>query len=88
MAPALLVDADADLYSSTVQSLGWMCAHRLLVSGSVVYYDDWGAGGSHGQQRAHQEIASAYNITFQQVPVIATMPMDNGRPIRLAGRVA
>ena len=88
MAPALLVDADADLYSSTVQSLGWMCAHHLLVSGSLVYYDDWGAGGSHGQQRAHQEIASAYNITFQQVPVIATMPMDNGRPIRLAGRVA
>lgn len=41
MAPAMLVDADADPYSSTVQSLGWMCDHRLLVRGTVIYYDDW-----------------------------------------------
>ena len=87
MAPALLVDADADLYSSTVQSLGWMCAHRLLVRGTVIYYDDWAAGGPHGQQRAHAEIASAFNVSFEQVPVTATAGSGR-RKLKLADRVA
>jgi len=87
MAPALLVDADADLYSSTVQSLGWMCAHRLLVRGTVIYYDDWAAGGPHGQQRAHAEIASAFNVSFERVPVIATSVLGR-RELQLGDRVA
>ena len=85
--PGWLLRSDADLYSSTVQSLGWMCAHRLLVRGTVIYYDDWAAGGPHGQQRAHAEIASAFNVSFEQVPVTATAGSGR-RKLKLADRVA
>ena len=89
MAPAMLVDADADLYSSTAQSLGWMCAHRLLVRGTVIYYDDWAAGGPYGQQRAHAEIAAAFNVTFERLPVTTTTVLGRSRlEIRLGDRVA
>jgi len=53
--PALYVDIDVDLYSSTVQVLEWLLTSQILVPGTVIYYDDWISGGRQGNQKAHQE---------------------------------
>ena len=39
--PAVYVDIDCDLHSSTVTVLRWLLNNRLLVPGSLVGYDDW-----------------------------------------------
>ena len=67
MAPALYVDADADLYSSTQQSLSWMLDHGLIQQDTVIYYDDWSPGHRHkgslsGQQWAHAHLAHQYRV--------------------------
>ena len=41
MAPAFLVDIDADLYTSSFQALDWMFAQGLVRPGTLVGYDDW-----------------------------------------------
>ena len=47
--PALHVDCDVDIYVSTMQSLDWMLANKLLVPSSTVRYDDWPTlNASHG----------------------------------------
>lgn len=53
--PALYVDIDVDLYSSTVQVLEWLLTSQILVPGTVIYYDDWMSGGVLGNKKAHQE---------------------------------
>jgi len=58
--PALYVDIDVDLYSSTVQVLEWLLTFRLLVPGTVIYYDDWRTGGSGGNQKAHYETLAKF----------------------------
>ena len=62
MRPAMLVDCDADLYSSTWQSLGWMLEHRLITAGTVLFYDDWKAGSNGGQALAHAELVKKYKM--------------------------
>ena len=59
--PARYVDIDVDLYSSTIQVLEWLLTSRILVPGTVIYYDDWSSGGPQGNQKAHQE-------TFEKFP--------------------
>jgi len=39
--PALFVDLDCDLHSSTMEAYRWMFESRLIVPGTVVRYDDW-----------------------------------------------
>ena len=41
MRPALLVDIDCDLYTSSKQALTFMLESGLLVPGTFVYYDDF-----------------------------------------------
>ncbi|KAK3235442.1 hypothetical protein CYMTET_54336 [Cymbomonas tetramitiformis] len=41
MAPALYVDIDCDLHTSTVQSLDWMFREGLIQVGTLIGYDDW-----------------------------------------------
>lgn len=67
MRPALYVDGDADLYSSTYQSLNWMLRHSLLERGSVLFYDDWRSGASVGQDRAHIELATACDMRTEEL---------------------
>ena len=55
MRPALYVDLDVDLYTSTSAALDWLFDRRLLPVGAVLYYDDWGSGGLVGQRRAHRD---------------------------------
>eukprot|EP00798_Chlamydomonas_sp_ICE-L_P016105 gene16105-22247_t len=62
--PALFVDLDCDLYSSTLQALDWMLSHELIVPGTVIFYDDWTHGGPEGQQKAHKEMMKKYGLTF------------------------
>ena len=68
MRPALYVDVDADLYSSSLQALDWLFQMKLIVPGvTVIGYDDWDFGGPQGEQRAHREIAGRYGVTFKRV---------------------
>lgn len=78
--PALLVDLDCDLYSSTVQALDWMLTHGLIVPGTVLYYDDWIHGGPEGQQKAHEEMMEKHGVTFQYRVGSSLHP--NSKPFR------
>ena len=66
LASALLVDVDVDLHSSTMQCMSWLLAHRLLVPGSFVRYDDWRASWQqYGEGKAHRELTLRHNITWR-----------------------
>ena len=67
MRPALYVDLDCDLYSSTELALDFLARHRLLVAGTILGYDDWTTGGPGGQQRAHAEVAAKYGIVLRML---------------------
>ena len=63
MRPALFVDLDVDIFSSTVQASTWLIQSRLLQRGAVVGYDDWMGDASNastisfsGQSRSHFEV--------------------------------
>jgi len=61
MKPASWVDIDVDLYSSTIDVLEFMITNKLIVSGTLVYCDDW-KGIEFGEGRAFLEISNKYNL--------------------------
>ena len=75
--PALHVDMDADIYLSAMQALDWMFAHKLIVPGTFLRYDDYprinathgAAKGTnlYGQARAHYELSEKWDVTWQLV---------------------
>ena len=67
MQPAVYVDFDVDLYTSTLQALKWMLSSRLVVPGTLLFYDDWDAGGKGGQQRAHREATQEYSVVLRNL---------------------
>lgn len=71
VSPALFVDMDCDLYSSTEQALSWLLTNRLLSPSrgvrTVISYDDWGAGGANGQSLAHRKVLERHNATAKLV---------------------
>jgi|TARA_B110001469_G_scaffold51374_1_gene49901 hypothetical protein len=69
MKPALLVDVDVDLYISAYQCLDWMFTHRLIVPGTVVYYDDVKEVKAEdgGELAAHEEITAKYSVNWRKV---------------------
>lgn len=68
--PALLVDVDVDLYSSSMQCLTWMLDRRLIVPGTLVRYDDFRQPRQRfGEGRAHREITRKYRITWRNLGV-------------------
>ena len=69
MRPALFVDIDVDLYSSTRTALEWLFASRLIVRGTIIAYDDIAAGGGYadGEGLAHQEAVLKYNVTAREI---------------------
>ena len=69
MKPALLVDVDVDLYISAYQCLDWMFTHRLIVPGTVVYYDDVEdvKAEDGGELAAHEEMTAKYNVNWRKV---------------------
>lgn len=66
MKPASWVDIDVDLYSSTIDVLEFMITNKLIVPGTLFYYDDW-KDTSFGEGRAHEEICEKYNIQMQHL---------------------
>ena len=67
MRPALFVEFDCDLYISTLQALNFMLAHKLIVKGTLIGYDDYGLGGAGGQARAHREVLQKYRLKVSPV---------------------
>ena len=78
MRPATYVDIDVDLYGSSKLVLDFMLRHRLVVTGTLIGYDDvWvlpcvGGGESMsplqvGEGRAHAEAAAKYDVEFECV---------------------
>ena len=67
MKPALYVDIDADLYSSSLQALEWLFRMGLIVPGTIIGYDDWTFGGPQGEQRAHREVLQRFGVQVNDV---------------------
>ena len=72
--PALLVDFDCDLYSSTLQAYHWLLHHRLIRPGTIVRYDDWplrSAGGKPwGQALAHDEVTEQFGLNWTRLDIV------------------
>lgn len=77
MRPALLLDIDCDLYSSSKQALQFMLEEGLLVPGTFVYYDDYSLEDwrvspkkhPYKEERlAHYEITEEWRLTWRQLP--------------------
>jgi len=67
--PALLVDVDVDLHSSSVHVLSWLLGHGLLVPGvTYVRYDDWRREGQWwGEAIAHKQMTDAYKLRWRRL---------------------
>jgi len=75
--PAIYVDIDCDIYSSTYEVLNFMVKNNLIVKGTIIGYDDWGGTKGwremkDGESRAHKEIQEKYNIEFEEMGSIGT----------------
>ena len=75
MRPALYVDIDCDVYSSSITALRWLLKSNIIVPGTVVGYDDWKYGGSGsdsqlmGEPRAHAEVTKEFGLEWRSVNV-------------------
>ena len=72
MKPAFYIDIDCDLYCSTYDALDFMFRNKLIKTGTLIGYDDW--GGSEGWQnhlsgesRAHKEMLEKYNASCVEI---------------------
>jgi hypothetical protein len=70
--PAVYVDIDCDLYSSTIDCLEWLYSNRLIVPGTVIGYDDWGGTpgwetNADGESRAHYEMCEKYKVRAKKI---------------------
>jgi hypothetical protein len=64
--PVLYADIDCDLYVSARDALQWMLGNGLVVSGTVVGYDDiWVSGDAQGEGRAHKEMVAKFGLVLQ-----------------------
>ena len=79
MRPALLVDLDCDLYTSSVQAMRFVLDAGILVPGTYVYLDDimpwiWRDSTKPAleQKLAYQELTAEYGLEWQEVPLNAT----------------
>jgi len=67
--PAVYVDIDADLYGSTLGVLDFMFSNKLIRTGTLIGYDDWGDTDlwTAGESRAHKEIMVKYGARCAQL---------------------
>lgn len=63
---ASLINIDCDLYCSAKQALHFMFRNKLVGSGTLLYFDDWGsrlhATNGDGESRAWFEISEEFNV--------------------------
>jgi hypothetical protein len=91
--PARYVDMDADLYSSTHEALDFLLRNRLLVTGSLIGYDDiWVLPCANGRRvsplevgegRAHAEMAARYDVEFACVAGACDLEASRYDPSRV-----
>ena len=92
MRPALLIDLDCDLYTSSAQALTFALEAELLVPGTYVYLDDvmpWAWADSQTppleQKLAFQEVTNAWGLTWEEVPLNASRrDYASTRPVLMA----
>lgn len=67
--PAIYVDIDADLYSSTIDVLDFLLAQSLIQVGTIIGYDDWGDTElwTAGESRAHEEMMQKHGVRCAQL---------------------
>lgn len=67
--PAAYVDIDADLYNSTLDVLDFLFSQKLIRSGTIIGYDDWGDTDiwTAGESRAHKEIMEKFGVRCAQL---------------------
>ncbi|KAK3251953.1 hypothetical protein CYMTET_38727 [Cymbomonas tetramitiformis] len=67
--PALFVDVDVDLYISTYQAMEWMLCSGLIIEGTIVRYDDWGAAPlwEGGQSLAHKQYTERHSVEWKEL---------------------
>ena len=67
--PALFIDIDCDIYTSTIQVLDFIFKNKLYVNGkTIIRYDDWANNNMEyqtGQSKAHLEITQKHNINCE-----------------------
>ena len=69
MGIASFVDIDVDLYGSTYEALDFVMLNKLVDTGTIVYFDDWGATYEYegGESRAWREVAEKHGIRYEEI---------------------
>ena len=69
MVAASYVDIDVDLMTSTYILLDFMVLNSLIKTGTVIYFDDWGATSEYagGESLAWKTIVDKYRITYKEI---------------------
>ena len=67
--PAFWVDLDVDLYLSSIQVLDFMFQNRLIVSQTLVSFDDWGGTEEYkgGESLAWKEMCEKYSVEANEI---------------------
>ena len=70
--PAIYIDVDCDIYTSSVECLDFMARNKLIVPGTVIGFDDWKCTPDWevcltGESRAWLEIQKKYGIASHYV---------------------
>lgn len=80
MKPAKLIEMDCDIYSSAYCALDFMARNKLIVSGTICYYDDYGGSLGNapefegGESRAHKEICEKYKLSASKIATFGQEP--------------
>jgi len=75
--PAFYIEIDCDLYISALQALEFMHNYNLIVSGTIIYFDDWGGVTEYkgGESMAWREFQQRYRYKTRIL-----FDCGNGRP--------
>lgn len=71
MNPAMIVDVDVDIYTSTKELLMWLNKYDLMMPEvTAIGYDDWGGSPkfremADGESRAHREMSEEYGLRWE-----------------------
>jgi tRNA (mo5U34)-methyltransferase len=73
MQPASFINIDCDLCISTYQALDFIFSNNLWQNGTIIRYNDWFSTYISGEEQAHNEIMSKYNIEAIEIVNIGDM---------------
>ena len=69
MNPASFIEIDVDLYTSTQNALEFMFGNHLIIPGTVIYFDDWGATKQYkgGESLAWKEAIEKHSVDVIEI---------------------